>query len=339
MKALWQREVQAILQRQDFVKWWESLVSLESKKEQIQARHQELLAQVNLMSFKAELTQKNAIDSLYLAGEYEDSAARHLAEAAEIENKSYEAVANFEGQRIEVSDLFSKMGAVEHRFLTRQAEAQSLRITMEGTKEKDKKAELKRHLKSKEKELSRTEKDLRESSAIYERENSRKMSLWEEVEQMWARSLDINMGVSERRIKSRQARRVAEVLFREAEDHKHKSEALQIEAETAKKKSDEVERAIDDQRSAARKFFGCLVGEEFLYWPRREDVNEVYCMSINDHSEGFNIELQARSIYLIHRQRGVEFLEPLPQEGKARIKKDHRLDDFFTKGGTDGGKD
>ena len=115
MKALWQREVQAILQRQDFVKWWESLISLESKKEQIQARHQELLAQVNLMSFKAELTQKNAIDSLYLAGEYEDSAARHLAEAAEIENKSYEAVANFEGQRIEVSDLFSKMGAYHCR--------------------------------------------------------------------------------------------------------------------------------------------------------------------------------------------------------------------------------
>ena len=65
------------------------MLDLEQRVAAVRARHVELLAQVNLMEFRAEFTQKNAIDSLYLAGEYEDTAAQLLAEASEIENKSY----------------------------------------------------------------------------------------------------------------------------------------------------------------------------------------------------------------------------------------------------------
>jgi len=306
MKALWLREVQAILGREDFLKWWQSLVDLEQKLAAVGSRFDELLAQVNLMDFRAEFTQKNAIDSLYLAGEYEDTAAQLLAEASEIENKSYEAVANFESQRIHVSDLFSRMGALEHNFLSAQTEARE--------------------------ERERLEKELREATVVYERENARKLSLWEEVEQMWARSLDINLGVSERRVKSKRARREAERLFKEAEQHKHSSKALQAEATEAEQKQKEIQQAIEDLRTSARKLFGCLVGEEFLYWPRRENVNEVYCVPINDHAEGFNIELRAKNIYLISRQRGVEFIEPLPPAGDVPEEEDGRIDDFFRRG-------
>jgi hypothetical protein len=302
MKALWLREVQAILGREDFLKWWQSLVDLEQKLAAVGSRFDELLAQVNLMDFRAEFTQKNAIDSLYLAGEYEDTAAQLLAEASEIENKSYEAVANFESQRIYVSDLFSRMGAVEHNFLKAQTDR------------------------------DRLEKELREATALYERENARKMSLWEEVEQMWARSLDINLGVSERRVKSKRARREAERLFREAEQHKRSSKTLQAEAAEAELKRKEIQQAIEDLRTSARKLFGCLVGEEFLYWPRRENINAVYCVPINDHAEGFNIELRAKNIYLISRQRGVEFIEPLPPAGEVPEEEDGRIDDFFRRG-------
>ena len=302
MKALWLREVQAILGREDFLKWWRSLVDLEQKLAAVGSRFDELLAQVNLMDFRAEFTQKNAIDSLYLAGEYEDTAAQLLAEASEIENKSYEAVANFESQRIYVSDLFSRMGAVEHNFLNAQTERERL------------------------------EKELRDATALYERENARKMSLWEEVEQMWARCLDINLGVSERRVKSKRARREAERLFKEAEQHKRSSKALQAEAAEAEQKKKEIQQAIEDLRTSARKLFGCLVGEEFLYWPRRENINEVYCVPINDHAEGFNIELRAKNIYLISRQRGVEFIEPLPPAGEVPEEEDGRIDDFFRRG-------
>jgi len=306
MKALWLREVQAILGREDFLNWWQSLGDLEQKLAAVGSRSDELLAQVNLMDFRAEFTQKSAIDSLYLAGEYEDTAAQLLAEASEIENKSYEAVANFESQRISVSDLFSRMGALEHNFLSAQADAREDR--------------------------DRLEKELREATVLYERENARKMSLWEEVEQMWARSLDINLGVSERRVKSKRARREAERLFREAEQHKQSSKALQAEATEAEQKRKQIQQAIEDLRASARKLFGCLVGEEFLYWPRRENVNEVYCVPINDHAEGFNIDLRAKNIYLISRQRGVEFIEPLPPAGEMPEEEDGRIDEFFRRG-------
>jgi Txe/YoeB family toxin of Txe-Axe toxin-antitoxin module len=332
MKSLWLREVVAILEKNDFQEWWQSLVDLEQRLSAVQSRYEELLAQVNLMEFRAEFTQKSAIDSLYLAGEYEDTAARLLADAAEIENKSYEAVANFESQRIHVSDLFSRMGAVEHRLLSIETEIRSRKLIKQGADENGEREELERLLRRSEAEAKKLRKDQREATALYERENSRKMSLWEEVEHMWTRSLDINLGVSERRVKSKHARRESERLFKEAEQYKHKAQDLRNESEETKKKTDEIKLSIDNLRSSARKLFGCLVGEEFLYWPRRENNNEVYCVPVNDHAEGFNIELRARNIYLIHRQRGVEFIEPLPPVDETQVDEDRRIDDFFWSG-------
>jgi hypothetical protein len=332
MKALWLREVQAILGREDFLDWWRSLLDLEQKLFAVGSRHEELLAQQNLMDFRAEFTQKNAIDSLYLAGEYEDTAAQLLAEASEIENKSYEAVANFESQRISVSDIFSRMGAVEHNFLSAQTGVRGLRDSVESEKDRERAEELKKILKRREADPIRLEKEFREASMLYERENARKMSMWEEVEQMWARSLDINLGVSERRVKSKRARREAERLFKEAEQHKRSSKNLQTEAHEADQKKKDIQQAIEDLRTSARRLFGCLVGEEFLYWPRRENTNEVYCVPINDHVDGFNIELRAKNIYLISRQRGVEFIEPLPPAGEVTEEQDRRIDEFFQRG-------
>lgn len=331
MKALWLREVQAILEREDFTSWWRSLVDMEAKRDAVRARHEELLAQVTLVEFRAEFTQKNAIDSLYRAGEYEDTAAQLLAEASEIENKSYEAVANFESQRIAVSDMFSRMGAVEHLYLNSKSEVDQLKKSIQEASSQEQKDEIEHQRKKKEADLERHERELREAQAVYERGNTRKMSLWEEVEQMWARSLDINLGVSERRVKAKRARQQAENLFREAEKNKKQAEALRSEADEASRKNEELGRSIDELRVSARKLFSCLVGEEFLYWPRRENVNEVYCVALQDHTEGFNLELQALSVYVINRQKGVEFIQPLlptPDEGERG---DERIDAFFAR--------
>jgi hypothetical protein len=329
MKALWLRELQALLSRDDVSEWWRFMASAEEMRNNIRGRHEELLAQVKLMEFRSELTQKNAIDALYQAGEYEDLAVQLEADASEIENKSYEAVGNFETQRIAVSEFFSHMGALEHFFLNIQAEVKSLQTSIEGAKDSEQREELNRLLKKKEAELSKAERELRESNAVYERENNRKVKLWEEVEQMWTRSLDIHLGVAERRMKSKRARMEAERLFKESEQHKKRVDALRQETEESSRKQEELIHAVEEHRALARRLFQCLVGEDFLYWPQRENDNKVYCVPISTHQSGFNIELQARTIYQINRQRGVEFIEPIPPEGITNQDNDDRIDGFF----------
>ncbi len=337
MKALWLREVRAILAGGEFTGWWEGLVEMVRGLEEVRARHEELLSQVNLTSFRAEFTQKGAIDTLYQAGELEDTAAQLLAESAELENKAYEAVANFEGQRIAVSELYSAMGAAEHNLLSAQAQVDELRAAATGAGEAGERKELQPQLRRKEEAAQELERRFREAQTTYERENARKIRLWEEVEQLWSRSLDINLSVAERRAKGRRARKTAERLFHEAERQKQMAEGLEREGEQARQAAEELERRIEQTRLTARKLFGCLVGEEFLYWPRRESSKEVYCVPVGDHAEGYNLELKARGVYLVGRQRGVEFIELLPPGDTLPEEDDKRIDDFFGRGPRDAG--
>jgi chromosome segregation ATPase len=332
MKALWLREVQAILQRDDFVNWCKSRENLEQKLSAARVRHEELLAQVTLMDFRADLTQKKAIDILYRAGEYEDVAAQLIAEASEIENKSYEAVANFEMQRIVCSDWFSRMGRAENDVLKAQDSIREKQALIEANKRSEQTRKLQQELKLKQTEVARSERELRETSATYERENNRKIRLWEEVEQLWVRSLDINLSVSERKLSSKRARQESEQLFNQAEHFKQSAETLRRESDQASQKQVDLQNQIDELRSSARRLFGCLVGDEFLYWPRRENNKHVYCVPMAGHPDGFNIELLARNVYLVNWQRGVEFIEPVPPFGEVHEEQDKRIEAFFTAG-------
>jgi chromosome segregation ATPase len=332
MRAVWLRDVQAILARSEVVQWWEAMGKGLSRLEAMKARCEELEQQVRLTEFRAEQTQKNAADALYQAGEYEDTAARIEREAAEIENRSYEAVAQFEAQRLLASDLFSRMGACEHALLTLQTEAKTLSASVAGAADAVRREELTRALRRKEGEVQRAERDLRDAAASYERENTRKLRLWEEVEQMWSRSLDLSLAVAEKRLRSRRTRQRAEQLFREAEEHKARVESLRHELEENARRREEIGRALEELRRQARQLMGCLVGEEFLYWPRRDDNQRAFCVPISDHATGFNIELRARTVYQVGRQRGVQFIEPLVQGRGIAEDADRRLDDFFTAG-------
>lgn len=329
MKAMWLREVRRLLESERFSQWWGRLHEMDRQRRQGADKISELQSQINLMAFRAEQTQKEAIDALYLAGEYEDKAARLRAEAAEIENKSYEAVANFENQRIMVSDIYSRMGAVEHNQLSLQAEVDALGKSLEQSRDAEQRAEMKRVLKRKQSDLAKANREFAEVSAHYERENKRKMSLWEEVEHLWGRSLDINLSVSEKRVKSKRSRQESERLFKRAEGFKDKVQQLKEELHSAGQQQGRLIESMGEHRSSARQLFACSVGEEFLYWPSREREKAVFCVPLGDYQEGFNIELKALNIYLADRQRGVEFLEPLPPDNEILSRDDTRIDDFF----------
>src|SRR3954468_19528291 len=106
MKQKRLNEVRALIASPDFQQWWAQLNASRDALKESETRFEELLGQGTLMEFRAELTQKNAIDTLYRAGEHEDTAANMLFESNELENKSFKGVEDFEEHRIRASDTW-----------------------------------------------------------------------------------------------------------------------------------------------------------------------------------------------------------------------------------------
>ncbi len=204
-------EVRTLIASGDFSQWWKELGEARNALADAEARYDELLGQSTLMEFRAELTQKNAIDTLYKAGEHEDSAANMLFEATELENRSFKGVGDFEEQRIRASEAWYRLGAAEKQ--------------LEEAKEVKRPADV----------VSALERAWRFASDEYEKENARKARLWDEVERQWARSSEVSLLLSEQKALGKKVRRQAEELFGLAEERKQKSKGLKTETEAAAK--------------------------------------------------------------------------------------------------------
>ncbi|HUB09234.1 MAG TPA: hypothetical protein VMB50_19680 [Myxococcales bacterium] len=330
VKAL--AEVRELVASADFQGWWEELSRTRVAEVVAADRFDELLTQSTLLDFRAELAQKNAIDTLYRAGSCEDAAAKLVAEATDVENRSFEVVAGYEEQRFHVSEIWYRLGAAEKALEElRERVAVDRGALEQAGADRAKLREAESILAEAEVDLRKAEKEHRQIHDDYERETQRKLRLWDEVERLWASSAEMNLLVSEKRAEGRKIRKRAERLFKEAEERKTRSKALRADAD-----QQSAERARHSERLAqllqqARERFGCAVGEEFLYWRQREDQSGAYCVSLIDDSEDYNIELKALGIYRAEKQRGVEFLEP-SQEKRRADEGDQRFEDFFLRG-------
>ncbi|MHB8877850.1 MAG: hypothetical protein ACYC8T_29505 [Myxococcaceae bacterium] len=307
-------EVRALVEEPEFQQWWAELVSARAGTAAAQGSYDELLAQTTLMEFRAELTQKNAIDTLYQAGECEDSAAGMLFEATELENRSFRVIAEFEEQRFKVSDLWYKLGASE-KALEEAREAQ--------TKHPGKKSE---------NELKNTERSQRTAQADYERETARKNRLWEEVERIWAKSAEVSLLVAEQRGRGRKVRKEAEGLFALAEERKQKSKQLRAEAEKAAAAVTGAQARNKELLDQARERFGCAAGSDFLYFRQKDNQKLAFCIPLVEDHDSYNVEVKPLSIYSVERQRGVSFLEPARADSPSTEEGDRRFEEYFLTG-------
>lgn len=301
MKSTRLIELRALLAHPDFQGWWTQLQNARIGLQTARHQYDELLSQTSLMEFRAELTQKNAIDTLYRAGELEDSAARLLAEAQELENRSLLRVAEFEEQRFRVSELWYRLGAAEKALEDRR-------------------------------EDPRAQKTHRLAAEEYERESTRKNQLWDEVEALWAQSAEVSLQVSEQRFRGRKIRKEAEQLFALAEERKQRSKALRAEAEAAAQAVEAAERNLQRLMNEARERFGCSTGAEFLYFRVRENAKLAWAVSLVDDQENFNVEVKPLAVYAVERQRGVAFLEPARAEAMSVEEGDRRFEEYFLSG-------
>ncbi len=307
-------EVLSLIAELEFQGWWAEIQKGRAELEGAQMRYDELLAEAALMEFKAELSQKDAIDTLYRAGECEDAAANMLVEGTELENRSYRAVSDFEEQRYKVSEIWYRLGASE-KMLDERREAQTKRTTRKS-----------------ESELKTAELTHRTARDDYDRETARRNQLWDEVERIWARSAEVNLLVAEQRLRGKRIRKEAEALFASAEERKRRSADLRAQVEAASGRCEAARSALGSVLGRAREQFGCATGTDFLYFREKENQRMVICLSLIEDHDNYNVELKPLSVYLVDRQRGVAFLEPSCGNVPSRQQGDQRFEDYFLRG-------
>jgi len=316
MKPKHLSEVLDLIQAPEFLQWWGDVQRVRAETGQAQQRYDLLLSEATLLEFKAELSQKNAIDTLYRAGECEDGAANMLFEATELENRSYRAISDFEEQRFKVSELWYRLGASE-KMLEEKREAHA-----QATKKS-------------EGELRDAERAHRSLSDEFEKQTARKNQLWEEVEQIWAHSAEVNLLVAEQRFRGMKIRKEAEALFALAEERKRQSVELRAQAEAASSACEAAQARVKSKLNQAREMFGCAIGSEFLYFQQKNDQKTAFCVPLVEDHDHHNVEVSPLSVYLVDKQRGVFFLEPAPRERPSSDETDRRFEDYFLRGRTE----
>lgn len=301
-------ELKALLQSPEFQEWWAQLTAAKAAFAEATTRYEELLGQQALIEFRAELTQKNAIDTLYLAGEHEDTAANMLFEANDLENRSFKGVSDFEEQRFRASETWYRLGATE----------KNLDEAREGKRPVG--------------EVQQLERALRQVSDEYERENARKARLWDEVERLWARSAEVSLLVAEQRMQGKKVRRQAEELFAQAEERKRRAKELKIETETAAQAVEAARARRSALLEKSREKLGCSPGSDFLYFRHPGDQRLAWAVALVDERDVYNVEVKPMAIYQVDRQRGVSFLEPARVSPPSLEEGDRRFEDYFLKG-------
>ena len=320
MQAKRLEELRELLDSEDFTSWHRTLKEVREAHRKAEAHYEQLLTEVTLADFRAELSQKNAIETVYAAGDYEDEAARLLAQATEVENRSIAAVAAFEEQRFRASDAWIRLGAIEKR-LEELKEARS-RAGAETSRIDE--------------EIQRVTREYRAAHDVYERESARKARLWEEVEGMWQESSRLSLTCAEKEMKARRVRRLAERLLAQAEAQKREATGQREKAEEVEKERTRLEAEAARLLERAAESFGCLAGEDFLYWGAAESNKIAYAFSLIDDAETYNLEVEAGRLYQVTLRKGVRFQEPVLKPHAAAADEDRRMEAYFL-GGRGGG--
>ncbi len=324
MKARPLSEVRTLVASPEFKGWAEALSRARAELAAAQEKHEELLSQAMLMDFRAELAQKNAIDTLYRAGELEDAAAQMLVESQTLENASFKLVADFEEQRFRARDAWAHAGAAE-RAVDQAREA----LTAAGAAAQGKGHSEVGRLEG---ELRRLERALAQANQENGREDGVKNRLWSEVERNWGRSMELSLLMAEQRPQGKKIRSASEALFKQAEERKGRSAGLRGEAEQVAREREAAWGRVAELLKQAAEKFACAAGEDFVYWGQRENPKRAWACALLSEGSSYNVELKALALYDLDAKRGAEFLEPAVEARASDAEGERRFNEFFLQG-------
>ena len=286
MKAKWFDEVAVILQSDEFHTWLGRLERSRKNLRLLRERHEELLTQVNLLEFRAEIAHRKAIDTLERANQLDDESIELSNESAEIENASFEEVSQFEAQRAKCTKLWESLGAVDMQIDEAKGGSDVARLNRQREK----------------------------LAAEYEREAERKQELWVEVEALWVRSIDRSLALHEKRHKAKVVRSEAETYFQQQSSESRQGEALREEADKLAEQLAGAEAEVTTCCAEARENYECLLHDDFLYWSAREDNKLVYATPLLYDTTNYAVELRPGAVYQCPHQKGLDELVELELE-------------------------
>jgi hypothetical protein len=318
MRSLRLAELRELVQGAAFSTWWAEWSQAVAALAEARARHEDLLAQAEMMSVRSELAQRAGVEAFSRAGEDEDGATRAAAEAQGLENKALALVGEYEEQRFRTSDLWVRLGGAEKGLEERHEAA---------GKPAGKGARARASGEAALQAAARQVEALREA---YEVEDRKRTRLWNEVEGAWAASFERSLLGAELGLAARRVRREAERLFEEAEERRVRAKQLAADAEAAGRARRDAERRRAGLLADARERFGCAPGELFLYWRHTDDKRGALALALADDAESTNVEVKALRVYAAGRARGAAFLEPA-REGLAPTAEegDRRFEEYF----------
>jgi len=308
-------ELRDLIQSPEFQSWWTELQRARAEEDTSQEREDELRSQLALVEFRAEHTQREAIDALSLAGSADDDAARTAAESNMLENQAFVAVGEFEEQRYRASDAYYHQGAAERLVEQCQEEAQKPPSDTRAA-----------HA------VAQAREALARASATLDHEERRKAVAWARVEALWERSTAAGLLVAEQKVRAGRIRKRAERLFAEAEERKRRAGELRSQATAATAARKNAERRVNGLVDQARVRFDCSAGSDFLYFPQKDHPRHAFCLPLVEDRESYNVEVVALALYTVDHQRGISFLEPAGSGSAPSVAEgDSRFEEFLLK--------
>jgi len=316
MRSVRLADLRTLVTQPDFLDWWAQLRASAEALARAQERWQQALKDAALSEFSAELAQKNAIDTLYRADESEDQAATLNSEATDAENAAFQLVSQYEDFRIQVSEVWYRLGALEKSVYERE---EALKKPGGAGKKTE--------------EALRTAVRAQDAARMeYERLSWRKREIWEGVEATWARQAESFLRMAEAKMRGKRIRAEAEARFGEAEELKAASERSRADSEKASNEVSALKAQVARLLKDATVRFECAAGEDFLYFRQKDHNSWSFCVALVEDGESYNVEVKPLSIYSVEQKRGVSFLEPALERAASADEGDKRFEDYFLSG-------
>jgi hypothetical protein len=308
-------ELRTLVHSPEFQAWWQELQRTRAEADAAEERLDELRGQLALVDFRAEHTQREAIEALSRAGTADDDAARTASESSSLENQAYVAVGDYEEQRYRASDSWYHQGAME-RLVDERLEA----VRKAPSDQRAAGA------------LAEAQGKLAAATEKHREEERLKAEAWARVEGLWERSSAAGLLVAEQKVRAGRIRKRAERLFAEAEERKRRAAELRHQVAVASSALGNAESRLHSLIDQARVRFDCAAGSDFLYFPQKDRPRHAFCVPLVEDRESYNIEVVALALYTVDHQRGITFLEPAGAESPpSDAEGDRRFEDFLLK--------